>query len=98
MMATSTELLRIVSGLDSVDFSSIKSFISQPFRYSPVFFSFLVCLPNIICMRVLFRKKNLETRGFNRPFCSCGLIVLALVMSEREVEVNFVLIQTSCFF
>ena len=57
MMATSTELLRIVSGLDSVDFSSIKSFISQPFRYSPVFFSFLVCLPNIICMRVLFRKK-----------------------------------------
>ena len=38
MMATSTELLRIVSSLDSVDFSSIKSFISQPFRYSPVFF------------------------------------------------------------
>ena len=59
MMATSTELLRIVSGLDSVDFSSIKSFISQPFRYSPVFFSFLVCLPNIICMRVLFRKKKI---------------------------------------
>ena len=40
MIATSTELLRIVSSLDSVDFSSIKSFISQPFRYSPVFCSF----------------------------------------------------------
>ena len=38
MMATSTELLRIVSSLDSVDLSSIKSFISQLFRYSPVFF------------------------------------------------------------
>ena len=40
MMATSTELLRIVSSLDSVDFSSMKSFISQPFQYSPVFCSF----------------------------------------------------------
>ena len=40
MMATSTELLRMVSGLDSVDSSSIKSFISQPLRYSPVFCSF----------------------------------------------------------
>ena len=66
MMATSTELLRIlnrlrmVSGLDSVDFSSIKSFISQPFRYSPVFFFlffFVSFLPNVICFEKIWRLK-----------------------------------------
>ena len=97
MMATSTELLRMVSGLDSVDSSSIKSFISQPFRYSPVFCSFALS-SECNMYEDIVSKKNLETRGFNRPFCSCGLIVLALVKSEREVEVNLVLIQTSCFF
>ena len=97
MMATSTELLRMVSSLDSVDFSSIKSFISQPFRYSPVFCSFGLS-SECNMYEGIVSKKNLETRGFNRPFCSSGLIVLALVMSEREVEVNLVLIQTSCFF
>ena len=59
------QLLRMVFGLDPVDFSSIKRFISQPFRY----FVLLVRLPNVIC----FEKKLLETRGFNRPIYSYGL-------------------------
>ena len=92
-MATSTELLR-TECLVSIQliYHLLKASFHSHFDIHRYFFSFLVCLPNIICMRVLFRKKNLETRGFNRPFCSCGLIVLALVMSEREVEVNLVLI------
>ena len=60
------QLLRMVFGLDPVDFSSIKKFISQPFRYSPVFCSFG---SSSECN--MFRKKKLlETRGFNRPIYS----------------------------
>ena len=47
------QLLRMVFDLDPVDFSSIKKFISQPFRYSPVFCSFG---SSSECN--MFRKKN----------------------------------------
>lgn len=74
MMATSTELLRMVSDLDSVDFSSIKSFISQPFQYSPVFCSFGFRIPNVICMRVLFRKKIWRLEVSIGHFAVVGLL------------------------
>ena len=52
-----------MSGLDSADFSSVKSFISQPFRYSPVFCSFALS-SECNMYEGIVSKKNLETRGF----------------------------------
>ena len=97
MMATSTELLQMVSDLDSVDFSSIKSSFHSHFGIHR-YFVLLVCLPNVICMRVLFRKKIWRLEVSIGHFAVVGLLSKALVMSEREVEVNLVLIQTSSLF
>ena len=62
MMATSTELLRIVFSLDSVDSSSIKSFISQPFRYSPVFCSFGLSSERNMYEGIVSKKKSGDSR------------------------------------